>query len=156
MMIHPLLVAAITTFAVWALTPNSSVGLERCVPSSEPLAWLGIRFALFHESPACAQGEVALGGSETGTLSVVCLVALPVLLLNLFALAVAVGLVRVLLSVAVFVGDLLRTIFIVCVITVRPVSARVTRLAQATANRLRPQAQVAPVKGRGPPVALAA
>ncbi|MGV8967107.1 MAG: hypothetical protein ACOH2F_12590 [Cellulomonas sp.] len=64
---------------------RTQFALHACLPGEGPVGWLGLRLALLRGSVDCPDGMLALGGSASRSALVVVSVALPTLLVHLFA-----------------------------------------------------------------------
>lgn len=77
---------------VAVLARNGSILVQQCVPAEGTAGWLGLRLALLRVDAVCPTGELAVGGEGRQVLSVVIMVAVPLLLGHLVGLALSLGL----------------------------------------------------------------
>ncbi|WP_035063180.1 hypothetical protein, partial [Cellulomonas bogoriensis] len=74
-----------------ALARSGAVLLHQCVSGEGLVGTLGVRLALLHADSACPTGTLALGVDGRQVAGIVVIVALPVLLAHVGALALGLG-----------------------------------------------------------------
>jgi hypothetical protein len=132
--------------------------VHQCVPTPGGWGALGVHLALLRESPDCPVGTAALGGDPTRVVTVVGVLALPVLLAHLALLLAGCGLAAAALKVRDRLAAVLgprRLVALLCA-PPTPLRAACDQVVGTQTLVLRHLALAAVRSLRGPPTALAA
>jgi len=148
----PLVAAAL----VAALAGPAQIVVHTCVPGASSLGWLGLRLALLRSSAECPDGSLALGGSGAQSALVLISIAIPTLLVHLFALAGGVSLSAVLARAAAAARTLLGAVLWVLPGAPRTPCAPATLVARRDLARARAWTLTGRHGNRGPPALSAA
>jgi len=85
-------VGALVLALAGGLAHHGALLVHQCIPADPAVGRLGVGLALLRTDGDCPTGTLALGGDGRHVMGVVVLVALPVLLTHLLALATGLGL----------------------------------------------------------------
>ncbi|NTW40832.1 MAG: hypothetical protein HGA44_13280 [Cellulomonadaceae bacterium] len=142
--------------AAAALARHGALLVHQCLPGDGTAGFLGLRLALLRVDSACPGATLAVGGDTRQVAGVVVLVALPVLLVHLVALAAGVGVLarlrQLVRSVATVLRGAVRTRPAAALVMVRRVRAAVESAHPTPRGRV----SVESPWRRGPPLVATA